>query len=263
MKLRGWVLAGAVVAPCFGFETAQAQTRVSFASGVDYSTGDYGGSTDTELVSIPLAARISIGTWSFRASVPLLSVTGPADVSDEEAGGGGTARTGTETGLGDTTLSVTRAFRNIGDSDFFIDVTGRVRAPTGDEERGLGVGVVDYTAQAQAGVLTRRASAYATLGRRFLGDPDAGLDRQDGWLAAIGGWVRAGEKTRVGASYTWRNATYDSLDDPSELGGFVSYRASDAVRVSFNLGAGLSDSSPDFRAGLRFTFEPDLSSGHD
>lgn len=263
MKLRTLVLAGTIIAPGFGIGAAQAETRVNFSSGVDYSTGDYGRTESTDVVSIPLAARVSAERWSFRASMPLLSVTGPADVSDDEAGGGGAARTGTETGLGDTTLSVTRAFRNVGDSDFFVDVTARVRAPTGDEDKGLGVGVVDYAALAQAGILTRRASVYATIGRRFLGDPNDGADRHDGWQAAIGGWMRAGEKARVGGSYTWRDATYDNLDDPSEVSGFVSYRASDSLRVSFSLGAGLSDSSPDFRAGLRFTFEPDFSPDHD
>ena len=262
-------LAGAAHAETHTYTPKTFYTRVSFASGVDFSSGDYGEAMDTEVVSVPLSARVTTNDWSFRVSIPYLSITGPADVADTTDGGGdggdggdGTgadgaiARTGTESGFGDTSLSVTRSFRHVGgrSSHVYVDVTGRVRLPTGDEDRGLGVGATDYTLNSEVGNSWDSGGAYVSAGRRFLGDRDTGSERQDGWQAGIGGWLRAGEKTRIGASYSWREASVDGNEDPSEVGAYVSYRMTEALRISANASGGLSDASPDYSAGVRFTW---------
>ena len=249
-------------------QVAKAETRVSFSSGVDYSSGDYGETADTEVVSIPLAARLTTGNWSFRLSVPYLYITGPADVADTLDGGGdvgdgagadGTiARTGTERGFGDTSLSATRSFRHLGGrgSNAYFDLTGRVRVSTGDESKGLGVGTTDYILNGELGNSGDAGGGYVSAGYRSLGDRK-GVNRQDGWQTSAGGWLRAGDKTRIGAFYSWRDASLDGNDDPSELGAYVSYRMSDALRVSVNAAAGLSEASPDYSAGVRFTWRSD------
>ncbi len=260
MKKHFVAVAGAAVAACMA-GAANADTRVSFATGLDYSSGDYGDTTDTEVISVPLSARITSGDWSFRASVPYLSITGPADVADTEGGGdggdgsgGGTViRTGTENGIGDTTLTVTRSFRRLGGSKAYFDLSGRVRLPTGDEDRGLGVGATDYSVLGEIGNSGDAGGVYLSAGHRFLGDPD-GADRQDGWQGALGGWLRAGEKTRVGGSYWWREASFEGNKDPSGVSAYVSYRMSDNLRVALNAGAGLNEATADYSAGVRFTW---------
>lgn len=267
MSRRISALAALLAAPAVVFAgAAQAETRVSFASGVDYSSGDYGDVTDTEVVSVPLSGRLTSGDWSFRVSIPYLSITGPADVADVIEGGGdggdGTGsegtivRTGTESGFGDTSLSLTRRFRDIGgsESNLYVDVTGRMRLPTGDEETGLGVGATDYALSGEIGNSWDAGGAYVSAGRRFLGERDTGSDRQDGWQARVGGWLRAGEKTRYGAYYSWREASIEGNEDPSEVGANLSHRMSEALRVSVNASAGLSDASPDYSAGVSFTW---------
>ncbi len=246
-------------------QVASAETRLSFSSGVDYSSGDYGDTTDTEVVSVPLSARLATDNWSFRVSIPYLSITGPADVADTVDGGGdggdgtgadGTiARTGTERGFGDTTISATRSFRRLGgrDSNAYFDLTGRLRVSTGDESKGLGVGTTDYILNGELGTSGDAGGGYFSAGYRSLGDRK-GVNRQDGWQAGVGGWLRAGDKTRVGAFYSWRDASIEGNQDPSELGAYVTYRMSDALRVSVNAGAGLSEASPDYSAGVRFTW---------
>lgn len=269
MSKTGLVLGAILAAPCLMLAgAASADTRVSFASGVDYSSGDYGDPTDTEVVSVPLSARVTTANWSFRLSIPYLSITGPADVADTVEGGGdggdGTGaggtivRTGTERGFGDTTIAATRSFRHLGgaDSNLYIDVTGRVRLPSGDDEKGLGVGTTDYGLVGELGNSGSAGGAYVSAGRRFLGDR-TGSTRQDGWQAGAGGWLRAGEKTRVGAFYSWREASVAGNEDPSEIGAYVSHRMNDALRVSLNASGGLSEASPNYSAGVRFTWRSD------
>ena len=239
--------------------TAQAATSLSFSSGVDYSSGEYGGDETTEVISVPFGVRLTVDDWTFRVSAPYLHVTGPADITDdaESDGSSGTiVRAGTERGLGDTTVSVERAFRRIGGSSAYVELTARARLPTGDEDKGLGVGATDYAAIAEVGVSTRDGGAFVSAGYRFLGDPDSGVDRQDGMQAGIGGWLPAGDRVRVGGFANWREASIEGNDDPANAGAYVSYRMSERLRVTFTASGGLSDASPDFSTGIRFTWRP-------
>ena len=243
--------------------TASAAPRVSLSIGADYSTGDFGQPSDTTVYSVPMAARLTNGDWSFRISVPYLQIDGNADVADVTdagadggAAGGATGtivRSGTVRGIGDTTLSVTKSFTDLGPQGMYVDLTGRVRFSTGDEDKGLGVGATDYGAGAELGVSRHGNGAYVNVVRRFLGDR-AGFERQDGWQATVGGWLRAGERTTVGASYFWRESTFKGGEEPSELGAYVSYRMNENLRVAVNASGGLSDASPDASVGLRLTW---------
>lgn len=239
--------------------TAQAEVRLSFSTGVDYSSGEYGGEETTEVVAIPFGARLSVDDWTFRASSSYLEVTGPADISEDGETGEGAGivmRDGSERGLGDTTISVERAFRRIGGSPAYVEVSGRARLPSGDEKRGLGVGTVDYAVVTEVGVSGDAGGAYVSTGYRFLGQRDDGPERQDGMQAGVGFWLPAGNRVRVGAFGNWREASVDGNDDPASAGAYVSYRMSERLRVTFTGSGGLSDASPDYVAGIRFNWLP-------
>jgi hypothetical protein len=68
-------LAGASMAPAL--HAAQLQ----LSTGAEYSSGDYGDVTSTEALVVPFSARVSLGSLSLRASVPWLSLRGPADIA--------------------------------------------------------------------------------------------------------------------------------------------------------------------------------------
>ncbi len=142
--------------------------------------------------------------WVFRASTSYLQIDGPADVADVDAGAGdGTrgqgeaaatpVRSGTERGIGDTNLSLSRTFRHVGGSDAYIETTARVRLPTGDEDAGLGVGATDYQLAGEVGVNKRGGGGSIEVARRFLGDR-AGVEREDGWQVSGNTWIRTGER---------------------------------------------------------------------
>src|SRR5438552_16472144 len=52
----------------------------SLGVGFNYSSGEYGTSTTTEILSIPIIARYERGPWIFKLTVPYLSISGGTSV---------------------------------------------------------------------------------------------------------------------------------------------------------------------------------------
>src|SRR5947208_14203935 len=48
----------------------------SLGVGFNYSSGEYGTSTTTEILSIPIVARYDHAPWIFKLSMPYLSISG-------------------------------------------------------------------------------------------------------------------------------------------------------------------------------------------
>ncbi|MGE0741125.1 MAG: hypothetical protein AB7O98_07260 [Hyphomonadaceae bacterium] len=244
---------------------------MTLSTGVDVSTGDYGRDADTEVISVPMSVRVSHDRWSVRVSVPYLTITGPADVADIVVGDGGVSegdaggavtRTGTVRGLGDTTIAVTRNFRHVGPREGYLDITGRVRLPTGDEEDGLGVGVTDYALATEYGISGREGGGYVGVGRRFLSDRGT-MDRNDGWQLNLGAWRYLGRRTTLGVDGYWRESSFEGGEDPAEVGGYVAHRFNENWRATASLNAGLSDASPDLNFGVRVSWRSRISNDRD
>lgn len=275
-------IAGLLALPAFA---GHAATRLDLSIGANYSSGDYNDVTSTDVFSVPLTAKVRTGAWTFRLTVPYVHVDGPAGAAvalddtgtgrggsgnsgsggsgrdhPEDDGGGdddGTGGTGTTpttaprraSGLGDTTLSATYAFDHIGGSAAYVDIGGRVRLPTGNEDRGLGVGATDYGLNTEVGIDRGHGGAYVSAGRRFLGQV-TGLDRRDGWQAGVGGWIDVGSRTTLGLGYDWRESSLAGGTAPREVYASVGVRMTDAWRLNVSANAGLSDASADYGAGV-------------
>src|SRR5258706_5555723 len=128
-----------------------ADGELSAGLGVNYSSGKYGTSADTNLLSIPLSARYESDLWTLKLTVPYLSVTGPANVVPgvgriDSAGRPRRrtfAGTTTESGLGDTVASATyKAYYDAG-TKRGLDLTGRLKLPTAGADKCLGTGSAD------------------------------------------------------------------------------------------------------------------------
>ncbi len=259
--------AGALVVAAAAPGLAQADSwRVT--SGLDYTSGMYGEARETEVLAVPMSVKYITGRFTFRASIPYLYVDGPANVAivDEggeggEGGGGGDvvglpgARRDSRAGFGDTTLSAAYSFNRIGGTRTYLDLTGKVRLPTGDSDEGLGSGATDFIAEAELGRAFRWGGAYVGIGRRFLGDSDRFV-REDGWQANSGAWLSRG-KDELGAYWTWKQASVRRFDDPHEVGAYVARRITPHWRMQITANAGLSDASPDFGTAISFTYRSD------
>ena len=289
------LLAGVGIAVIAQLNVAAADTRMQASSGVQYSDGNYGDTTSTSALVVPFSVRASFGSWSIRASVPFVTVDGPADVSEilddssgrgsssgsgssgsgsgsdrsgsgsgsGSGGGGGDGGgdddgTGTATGIaadrsvsgmGDASIALTYSLDSVADSPVYLDLTGRVRLPTGDEQDGLGTGTTDYVALAELGWDGDPGGVFVSAGRRFLGDADA-FERVDGWQASAGGWVNISDSAIVGAYYDWRNSSVRAGEDPSSVEAYVSWRLNDSWKLELNGGVGLADTAADYSAGF-------------
>ncbi len=125
MTTSNSLLAGAVVAAVAHCTTAYADTRVQASSGVQYSDGKYGETTSTSALVVPFSVRATFGSWSIRASVPYVTVDGPADVSEiiddssarGSSSGSGSSGSGSGSGSGSSGRDSSGSGRGSGDDD--------------------------------------------------------------------------------------------------------------------------------------------------
>ena len=248
----------------FAAGAAQADDGFSLGVGVDYSTGEYGGTTTTEILSVPVTAKLASGNWTYKASLPWMRVSGDPNVvpglgnlvnlNPRGRGRGGlvpapgTVEEGTASGIGDLRLSATYAFPT--DGPFGIDLTGNAKIATADEDKGLGTGANDYGVALDAyrdfdGTLLFGGVGYTTLGDSAFIDVDSVMNANIGASWNVGGGS-------LGAMYDWREAATVEADDRSELTGFYSFATGAAGKLQLYATAGLSDGSADWGGGVSY-----------
>jgi len=250
VTIAAFVLIGADA----GAQDAGADLR--FSTGVEYSTGKYGGTDDIEEVYVPFTFRAGFERIGLRITVPWLSVTAPEDTVITDPGSEplpGSGATVTDSGLGDVMGALTLYDLYVSDSaDFVVDVTGKIKFATADEEKGLGTGENDYTLQFDAYKFFDRLSLQGTAGYRLRGDPP-GVDLDDVLIASVGGAYLASSDTLVGMYFDYRQSSISGADDIQELSGFASFRLGRAWRMELYAFTGLTDSSTDFGGGILFS----------
>jgi hypothetical protein len=251
-------------AAMFGIGAAQAADGLSLGVGVDYSTGDYGSATTTEILSVPVTAKYVQGNWTWKASVPWLRVSGDPNVlpglgsivnlNPRGRGRGGVLEpgapeSGTASGIGDVRLAATYGFDTGG--PLGVDLTGNFKLATADEDQGLGSGANDYGLALDLyrdfnGTLLFGGGGYTALGESSYIDVDGVLNANFGASRTVGGGT-------LGAMYDWREAASAGFDDRSELTGFYSVPTGEAGKWQLYATKGLSDGSADWGAGLSFS----------
>ena len=120
---------------------------VRLSTGVEYTSGSFGGTEDIDDLYVPVTASVDVGRLNFRLTVPYLSVRAPTEITETGEDGQPVAGSGprvTESGLGDVIAGVTLYdVIDNRDLDLVVDVTGTVKFGTADENKGLGTGEMD------------------------------------------------------------------------------------------------------------------------
>jgi hypothetical protein len=226
------------------------------STGIEFSTGRYGGTDDIEELYVPFTLRAGFDRIGVRVTVPWLSVTAPEDTVITDPGTEplpGSGATVTESGLGDVVGALTFYDLYVSDNaDLVVDATGKIKFGTADETTGLGTGENDYTLQLDAYRFFDRLSLQGTAGYRLRGDPP-GIDLNDVFLASIGGAYLASANAIVGIYYDYRESAIDGTADIQEVSGFASFRLGRAWRMELYAFTGLTDSSTDFGGGILFS----------
>ncbi|WP_346839964.1 hypothetical protein [Microbulbifer sp. SAOS-129_SWC] len=249
-----------------------------YTLGTDISSGDYGDSASTDIVSTPFTVSYSPSDqWTFKASLPWVQIDGPGGVIPGGDGGvvvgngngngrgnngggmgGGTTTTQTstysESGVGDLWLSGTYSLEPVAERWFF-DLTGKFKVPTADEDKGLGTGQTDYTLQAEAFTAMGDFTPYVTLARKFKGDLPA-QEIKDVWYTSVGSGYRLNDQSSVGMSLDYQQATSDTSDPSTELFGYLNHKFSQQWSGMLYAYLGLADGSPDQGVGFQVSYRP-------
>lgn len=236
---------------------ADGDSAIRWSTGIEYSSGRYGGTDDIEDLYVPLTARLSTGRLALELTVPYLSVTAPTGSTVTEPGNEpvpGSGPTTTESGLGDIIAGVT--LYDVVYSDELgvaLDLTGKVKLGTADEAKGLGTGEQDFTLRADLYKFFEQFTLMGSAGYKYRGDP-ADLDLENVLIGSFGGAYSVSDDTSVGLIYDYRESALADGDAVSELSAFWSNRWNDRWYMQVYAFSGFSDSSADWGAGLLFEF---------
>ena len=228
-----------------------AAQSVTWSTGLEYSIGDYGGTEDIEDYYVPVSGRLDLERVSFQLTVPYLSVRAPEGTIITDPDGEllpGTGQTVTESGIGDVIVGMT-IYDIVYRDHLALDLTGRVKFGTADEDKGLGTGENDYTVRADLYRFAGQFTWMGSLGYKLRGDPP-GADLDNVWLGSIGGIYAPGDQYRFGMFYDYKESALADSDALSEVSAFATRRVNDRFSLQFYAFTGFSDSTPDWGAGI-------------
>lgn len=232
--------------------SCHAEGMFTTSLGFDYSSGNYGSAVETSILSIPLAVKYETGAFTMKASIPWLHVRSPAGSiigPDGHPIGGVSAPRVSENGMGDMVTSLTWAAFEDAQSRTALDVTGKVKWGTADEDKGLGTGEHDASFQLDAYKTISTTSLFVTLGYKIYGDP-AGLDFRNAGFGGVGFSHRISQPVSAGLSWDYRPKITSTGNPINELTAFMSYKFTPVTKLQVYALSGLSDGSPDWGGGV-------------
>lgn len=244
-------LVAAIVVATSIAPAAAADLDLSLAS--HYSVGDYGGDDDIEIVYVPLVARVETDAWMFKMVVPYLRISGGTTVV-EGPGGPIVTPSGTEEGLGDVVLESTYSIPPFARYAPYVEVGGRLKLPTADDDRGLGTGQFDVTPEVELSWTLGRWTPYAGAGFRILGDP-SGTTYHDGFLANVGLTALLGDLLEPGLFFYWKESASAGGEDSAEALPVLRIHAGEHWTVDSYVSIGFTDSAPDVGSGAQVHYE--------
>lgn len=234
---------------------ANDDSSISVTTGVDFSSGDYGTDSKTDILVVPFSVRYKTGNLRLSATLPWLRIEGSSAIVGDGSGGvvvDPNAPRTTRDGLGDVSLGAAYMIpeETLG---FGLDLSARVKLPTASESKGLGTGKADVSLGAEVSKTFGAVTPFASVGYRMPGDP-TGVNLSNAWNASAGASITMG-KTILIASYDYRESTSALSDDSHELFGAVSVPLNEQLNFTLYGTGGLSDGAPDYGVGGMVTFK--------
>lgn len=270
----GWAIAAEAEGP----PRPSPQWRVSGA--VHYSSGSYGTDSKTNIVYAPMTIRRIFRDGDLSLTIPFISISGTGAV---RLVGGVPTRTGnvtgttaapagagrgkspratplssstTDSGFGDIILRGRYYLMEEGDFAPLVAVTGRIKFPTADADRGLGTGEFDEGVGVE---LTKRLAArwlaYLDGGYNVIGDAP-GTDFHNQWWYDAGIGYDVTDNLHMSVFYEEYRALVNTVNNARDLVALANYVVTDRVRVTGSALAGLSNGAPNygFGVGIRLQF---------
>lgn len=214
-----------------------------------YSEGDYGQDADTEMLYLPAALKRLFPWGRLSLTVPWIYLKAPASRTVVDGGVEVTGETDGErdshSGLGDLILKCEYELAEGDDYWPWIDVFGKVKLPTADEDDGLGTGEVDVGVGVEmVKVFPGAYLGFLDVSFTRIGDP-SGTDYDDRWALSPGVGRYVTPDLMLAAFYEWRQAVTGG-DDPMGLSFLASQKLRSDLRAYGMFDIGMSDGEADF-----------------
>jgi outer membrane scaffolding protein for murein synthesis (MipA/OmpV family) len=256
----------------FGASAAHADDgRFSVGAGANYSTGKYGTDTSTDIWSVPVSAGWQDDRWTLKLTVPYIGISGSSDVipgtgavnngnphgrgrgaGGNGGNGGGTGGsavgTGSASGLGDIVASAGYELFSSADHSAGLDLTGKIKFGTADENKGLGTGKNDYGLALDAYKVSGDWTVFGGAGWMKYGSSQY-IRLKNGFNANVGAGFKVGQADDVGAYYYYREKFAEGGAAQSELTAYWNHKIGDNWRLQSYLMGGLANGSPDWGVG--------------
>jgi hypothetical protein len=254
---------------------ADDSSTIKVGAGIDYTTGDYGTSTTTDITQVPVTFGYDIDRWSFKLAVPYIHVSGADNVipgigpvkNNNPKGRGKSKKNGsvtptptppTETsgsasGLGDITAAATyQAYSNKA-GDFGIDVTGKIKFGTANADEGLGTGKNDYTFSVDTYKGFGSWTLFGGVSYTWLGSSQY-IQLNDVFGANVGASYKLDSHSSFGAYYDYREKASDTSFARNELTGYYAYKFASGWKAQAYVTKGFTDGSPEWGVGATVTY---------
>jgi len=245
-------LASGMGAAAFAFA---ADGDFSGGVGANYSTGKYGGSTPTRIWSIPFMARYETDLWTLKLTVPYLRVTSPANVIPDIGSFSGSrqprrraADTTSESGLGDTVVSATYTAYYDAAAKRGLDLTGKVKLPTADADKGLGTGSTDESVQVGLYQTQGLFTVFGDVGYTFFGHSSF-VQLDNALYYGLGFSEKLDPENSLGVSFDGRQRVTPGGGPQREITAFWNRRLDRDTRLQAYVLKGFADGSPDWGIG--------------
>lgn len=249
-------------------------STIKVGAGIDYTTGKYGTSTTTDITQVPVTFGYDIDRWSFKLAVPYIHVSGAGNVipgvgpvSNANPKGrgrgkgnsqGGTITPTTETsgsasGLGDVTAAATYEAYSNQQAQFGIDLTGKIKFGTADENKGLGTGKNDYSFSVDTYKGFGAWTVFGGVSYTWLGSSQY-IQLNDVFGANVGASYKLDNHSSFGAYYDYREKASDTSFARNELTGYYAYKFASGWKAQAYVTKGFTDGSPDWGVGATVAY---------
>ena len=219
--------------------------------GRDFSNGDYGEETESDVNVTTFGGRLRLGDWSFAASSGYIDLGSEPDTIITLPGGREILLQAGEDvkGFTDLVLSANGPLREETERAPAVFVFTSLKLPTADEESGLGTGAADYAASLELSKTFGSSILYTYAGGRLRGESEF-IETRNSLNAGLGFQQLIGSSFVAALSYDYRGASFEGGDDAQEATFLFSWRATSRLTLSSYVYTGFTDASPDLGAGL-------------
>lgn len=234
---------------------AESDGKFSLQTGMDYSTGKYGGTQSTDILYVPFTGKYQGSAWTLKLTVPYLQISGPSNVLHGIGATGGTTSTTstTRSGLGDVVMSASHSVYGNLSSGFLANLTGKIKLGTASSSKGLGTGKDDYSLQADLYQVTGKLTTFGTLGYKVYGKP-SGYTLNDGFYGTLGSSYKFNQETSGGAMLMLGQKVSAAGSSHADALLFLSHKIQKNWKAQGYVLKGFTKSVPDWGGGVSLAY---------